>query len=366
MDTAEKKRIKLPYVDNYIAVLISIVINLVVVFIFNWPGGISYFGVLLDTATCVVITVIVNMIIIYILIKRMKAQRSVPRQVPISSLMQKLPKNPVVLAVIYIVFFGVVTVAINAVVLWFFGMNDLNFITWLVYKLIYTTVLSIKVVEYCIFRFVQPDWTNEEERESEDLEAAGGKPIKDPLPKISVFKEMYGSVTANIGMNMILGAFLGSVTVGVGSVVSIAPTTIGGIPISGLVFGLITGFLVSSAIIKSMRTGILNAAALAETSTENAESVPTETPAGDRRFTWMPKRRLPLTALICVAVMIFSYFALPTLMWLFGREIMSFYQSIIFMTVYASLLSKPLVYILTKRCTQPDYAQYVVKSKKAI
>ena len=75
----------------------------------------------------------------------------------------------------------------------------------------------------------------------------------------------------------------------------------------------------------------------------------------------MPKARVPLTCLICAAVMAFSMVALPTIMTLFGLSILNFYQFTIFMVIYSSLLGKPLGYLLTKRCSQPDYVLYVIK-----
>ncbi len=174
--------------------------------------------------------------------------------------------------------------------------------------------------------------------------------MKNPLPKISVFKEMYSSVTMNIAMNIIIGTALGGVVIGEGGAVVIHPTTIEGIPITGLVFGLIVGILVTNGVLNGVNAGILAAA-----TGDGA------LPPPDKRFTWMPKRKLPLTALVCACIMAFSSVALWAAMKVFGLSIMNFYQFTVFITVYATLVSKPLSSVLVRRCMQPDYIQGVLE-----
>ena len=281
----------------------------------------------------------------------MRAAGQMPTQVPVSPLMQKLPQNPFALGAMYAVVFGVLIVGINGLILWFFGMQTMGFVPWLVYKLIYATVLSVKIVEFCIFRYVQPDFTNTVHGvDTETEKEYSGKPVKDPMPQISVFNEMFGSVTTNIAMNIIIGSVLGGVTVLADASVLIYPTTVEGIPITGLVFGFIVGILVTNGIVKEMNSIILASG-----------SAMADVLAPDKRFTWMPKGKVALTAFICICVMIFSTVALPIIMKIFGIAIMNFYQFTIFITVYATLISKPLSYVLIQRCMQPDYVSYILK-----
>lgn len=338
------KSIRLPYVDNAKAVLITIAVNLGVVFLFFWPDGVTYQGAILDSLICAATTTAINMLIVYSRLKKMRATGQMPSDVPVSSFMQKLPRNPFILGLIFAVVFGILTAGVNGLILWFYDKSEMGFVSWTGYKLIYTTILSIKITEFCIFRYVQPDWAGIKDTVTEAKKPV--KNVKNPLPKIGVFKEMYGSVTGSIAMNIIIGTILGGVTVGPDSAVVINPTTISGIPITGLVFGCIVGILITKGIVKEMNTVILahGPAMAAEAAT-------------DKRFTWMPVKRASLMFLVCACVMVFSAIALWAIMTLFEISVMNFYQYTIFITVYSALISKPLTYLLIRRCMQSDYIE---------
>ncbi len=344
----EMKNVRLPYINNAQAVLITILINIGVVFLFNFPNGIDYQGIILDSLICAIITTIINMWIVYPRLKKMRTAGQIPLQVPVSKLMQKLPKNPFLLGVVCAGVFAALMVGINALIVSFFEIQNISFAPWLVYKLIYSTFLSIKIVEFCIFRYVQPDWLHTKTEENVVEQS-----VKNPMPKISVFKEMFGAVTTNIAMGIILGSFLGGVSAQADGSVVIAPTTIEGIPITGLIFGLIIGILVTSGIVNAMKKSI-----------RNAELEILEAAVKNRYYTWMPKRKIPLICLVSISVMIFSAIVLPAILALFDKTLLNFYQFVIFITVYAALLSKPISYILIKRCMQPDYISFVLKRKE--
>ena len=352
MDANEMRKPELPYIDNAKAVAITFAINLCAVLIFNWPSGVTYSGVLWDSLFCAFITVGIDMWIVYAGLRKMRARGAIPVNVPQNSLMQRLPQNPVTLGGIYAAAFAALTIGFNAALLWFFGIVGMTFAAWTVYKLIYATVLSVKIVEFCIFRYVQPDWANAQEGAntgplSASADAGREKPVKDPLPRISLIKEIYGSVTGNIAMNFILGSFFGSVAARADGSVVINPTTLEGIPITGLIFGLIIGVLVTKGVIAEMNKVIMANPAIIEGAIT------------DRRFSWMPVKNGALTRLACVCVMVFSSVALSSIMSLFGMPFMNFYQYTVFMTVYATLISKALSYVLIRRCMQPDYIKYV-------
>ena len=345
------RNVRLPYVNNATAVLLTVAINVAVVFLFHSPGGVTYQDILWDSMTCAVITTIINMWIVYASLQKMRDNGQMPAQVPVNRLMQRLPRNPVALGAVYAVVFAAMTVGANAAVLWFFEMPSLAFWPWMAYKLIYATLLSVKIAEYCVFRYVQPDWAA-----TKPVDGQAQPPpqsVKDPLPRISVFKAIYGSVTGNIATNMLIGLVLGGIAITPDRAVVVYPTTVEGIPITGLVFGLIIGILVTGGVVKEMNAGILTPGA----------AIP-EGQAADRRFAWMPKRKGALLLFVCVCVMIFSAAALWSLMRLFGISVMNAYQYAVFMTVYASIIGKPLSYALVRRCAQPDYIRYVLGRAK--
>ena len=345
-------RISLPYVDNVKAVLITIVINLGVVFIFFWPDGVTFANVIMDSLICAIITTAINMTIIYFRMKKMRNEGLMPGRVPESPFMQKLPKNPFALGVIYAIGFGAVITGINALVLWFFEMPEMAFVPWMIYKLIYTTLLSIKIAEFCIFRYVQPDWAKLKGPSMKQEAGEDHAPVKNPIPKVSMIKEIYGSVTANLAMNIIIGTALGGVVIGANYEVIVYPTTVQGIPITGLVFGFICGSLTTNGVLKSMKGTIL---AAGPDMTLGLSS--------DKRFTWMPKNPIALGCLVCICMMAVSSVVLWAIMMLFGISVMNFYQFTIFITIYATAISKPVSYILVKRCMQPTYIHYVLKKQ---
>ncbi|MCL2695214.1 MAG: hypothetical protein FWE69_02690 [Clostridiales bacterium] len=332
------QKVRLPYIDNAKAIGLTLAINLGVVFLF-FRSGATFGTALVDSAICAVTTTIINLLIVYPRLKKLRAGGQLPAQVPVSRLMQKLPRNPFALGAVFALVFGALTVGINGLILWFFGMEEMAFVPWLTYKLLYATVLSVQIVAFCIFRYVQPDWAGEGTTETQ---------VKNPLPKISVFKEMWGGVTMNIAMNIIIGSLLGGVVLVEYGEVLIFPTTVEGISITGLVFGLIVGVLTTNGVTRAMKGIILQYGAAAGGATS-------------KWFSWLPKRKVWLSALICVCTMLFSAVALPTVMRLFGMTVMNFYQFSVFITIYATLVGKPISYVLTRRCLQPDYIEHILK-----
>jgi len=287
---------------------------------------------------------------VYSSLIKLRSTGQMPLQVPVNRFMQRLPGNPFVLGVIYAAVFAALTIGINVLILHFFDLQTMTFVPWTIYKLIYTTVLSIKIVEFCIFRYVQPDWAN-----AKNVQVESGKtktPVKNPIPQVSVFQEMFGSVTLNIAMNIIIGSLLGGAkTLPDGSVV-LYPITVEGIPITGLVFGLIVGVLVTRGVIKAMKATI-----------QSSGSAILETTVMDKRFSWLPKRTGVLMCLCALSLMIISAVILPSILHLFGKSLLNFYQFSIFITIYATLISKPLSSILVKRCSQADYIRFIRKER---
>ena len=343
--------VRLPFIDNTKAVLVTIAINGAAVFLCNWPDGITYSGVMWDSCFCAVITTTINMWIVYPTLRRMRALGRMPARVPESAFMQRLPQNPIVLGAVYAIAFAALAIGFNALILRLFGIREMAFAPWAVYKLIYTTVLSVKIVECCIFRFVQPDWTNAGHYATPATEKElPVMPVRNPLPKIGIFKEMFGSITVNLAMNIIIGSLLGGITVAADGSVVILPTTAAGMSITGLVFGLIVGILVTNGVITSMNATILASYPMMPATTVT-----------DKWLAWMPIGRIGLMCLMSMCLMAFSSLVLRWILVLFGIPLLNFYQFTVFITVYAAIVSKPLSFILTRRCAQQDYIRHTLK-----
>jgi len=334
----------LPYIDNAKISLITILVNLAIVFVFFWPRGASFPELLIDSVVCVLLTVAIDLWLVYRRMLQLRAAGQIPTQVPLSHLMQRLPRHPVALGAIYALAFGALTVAVNAAIWSFYDIHSMNFAPWVVYKLIYTTILSAKITEYCIFRYVQPDFA-----------LAGPAPVpgnvvqevKNPLPRVPVLKAMFGSVATNIALEVILGLVLGSVIITADQSIVVPATTIDAIPISGLFFGLIMGILITRTVIKAMQQAL--------------SAIPPGAVSGvsDKRVAWLPKNSILLGVVVCLFSMIFSAIVLRGVMSLFGFQTMHFLQKVILITVYASLLSKLISAVLIRRISQPDYLTYL-------
>ena len=208
---AKMRSINLPYADNAKAVGITVAINLGVVLFFSWPDGVSYSGVMWDSLFCAIITTVIGLWIVYVGLKKMRDRGGMPSQVPENGFMQKLPQNPFALGAIYAAVFTALTIGMNAAILSFFDLETMTFVAWTVYKLVYATVLSAKIVECCIFRYEQPDWAKVESLNARAARATDTVTVKNPLPKISIFKEMFGGVAGNIAMSILIGSALGGI-----------------------------------------------------------------------------------------------------------------------------------------------------------
>ena len=346
--------VSLPYVDNARAILITLTINLAAVFVCNWPQGVTYAGLMWDSLFCALITTIISMWIVYPRLKRLRTLGAMPAQAPESGFMQRLPQNPLALGAICALAFAALMIGVNAAFWRFFGIQKLSFAPWTVYKLVYATVLSAKIVECCIFRYVQPDWAYADSgAHAGTRKELSGLPVRHPLPSIGVLKEMYGSVAGNIALNIVIASIFGSVALAPDGSVVIRPTSAEAMPVTGIVFGLLAGIFVTNGVVKEMNAAII-------------ASYPAilEGPVRDRRFAWMPRDRVPLACLMCLVLMVFSAVALPAAMGLFDIPRLNFFQFTVFITVYATIISKPLACVLIRRCMQPDYIRHTLRQAK--
>jgi len=351
---AKVKKIALPYVDNFRAIFLTVLINLAVVFVFFWPNGVTFNDILLDSFICVVITVFIDVVVVYTHLKKLRQEGNMPRHVPVSRLMQKLPKNPLALGIIYIMVFAPLAVGSIAVVLWFYELETMAFVPWMSFKLIFAVITSVIVTDYCIFRYVQPDWAHAYGT-SDGPQNFKGR-VRNPLPKINVLKEMYGSITGYIALNLAKGYILGRIIIEADKSLLIHPyTTEGllGLHLTGLTFGFVIGFLVTNGVMRKMNRIIR------ETGTsmiDGAES--------DRRLTWMPVKRFSLVLFMSIGMSLFSFMVLWGALDVFGITELNFFQFIALVSAYAIIMGRPLSYLVTQRCMQQDYIRYTLEDNK--
>ena len=122
--------------------------------------------------------------------------------------MQKLPRNPGLLIIILAVLFSVLMVVLSNFVIWFYDIQTYTFPRFAVWKVVYSTILSAKILEVIVLRLVQPDCAKEG-----DPEQTGEDTIKNPLPRMESFKNLFNTVVDDFGFNMIVGLLFGGTIV---------------------------------------------------------------------------------------------------------------------------------------------------------
>lgn len=337
---------RLPYVNNAKAVLITLAINLAAVLLLT-RGGVTFSQVMVDAVTTAFVTTLINFLVIYPQLQRLREVGQLPQRVPANRLMLRLPRNPIIYGLLCATVFALVMLALNWLILTFFGISRMTLLPWLVYKLIFTTVISMKIAEFIIYRYVQPDWVATPF--GSNATPIDPATVRKPFPKISLAKEVLASVTTNVLMNLVIGMLLGGVVFHADDSMTLMPTTIMGITIASIVFGLVTGALTSRAIIRGARKMIW---------AHGPDAL-----SAAHRNNWLsrlPKRTIPLTIVTILLTMVVSLLVLPTILRIFNKPTMNFLQFSVLISIYAVLLSRPLGYFLTKRAMQRDFVQYTL------
>ena len=317
---------RLPYMENRTGILVTIVVNLLCAFVFQSFGGALTRGdVVADAVVCGAVTAVIDFVFLWRLMSRRNSAGLLPGEVPVSRLMQRLPRTFLPLLIFLVLFFAVLTGVLMCCFLFVFGIESMDFGRWLVFKLLYAAFLSAKVLEFVIFRLVQPDWNS---AASGAVSCCGfdSQEVRNPLPKFSSFKEVYANITANIAMNVIVGSLLGGVVTNSDGSLLIYPSII-----------------LTRAIFKNVREN------LGDTTDEELAAL-AQLPAGNGLAELLPRRSFPLTIVVCVITAGVSAVLAPLIFWFFGIEQMNFYQFCLFITAYGMGVSKFLSRILLARC----------------
>lgn len=144
-----------------------------------------------------------------------------------------------------------------------------------------------------------------------------------------LLKDIGLNLALNVVLTLLIGLAFGSVRVQPDGALLVLPTTVTGMSITGLIFGLIMGVLTTLLVVRAV-----NVAAGEEFS-------------GDKFPRTNAKQTAILAAVVALIVMAFSAIVLPAIMRLFGWEHLNFLQFIAFLTVYSTTLSRIVAYLLT-------------------
>ncbi len=325
----------LPYVNNFRIVLMTAAINIAIVFAFFWGRPLTYERIAVDACICGITTSFIDVFIVFAKVRRLRAQGHLPTSVPESRLMAALPRNPLLLALVFGAVFGLLSPLFNALVIRFYEVETNVFVRFAVWRIAYACVLSAKIVELAILRYVQSDCMT-----ASDAVQEGTEQVKDPLPRLSTVRQWYNTVADDFGFNLLFGLVVGG-TIVKDHMVIILPTTRGGVAIAATILGMIITARMVYPVARNMRNA------------RDSGNLPVS-PVHDRRVSWLPDSpaRFALVLLLPVTAMtLLSVWAIFTI---FGFEALNFFQYFFIRTLLVTLLTRPVVSLAIGRYTQPS------------
>lgn len=326
----------LPYADTWQGYLVTLAINLAAALLLYFVFGINRRIILVDALGCGVITAITTVAIVYPAVCRLRSLGLLPRAVPEHRWLLMLPKTPVPLIAVLGVVFGAVMYAIAWLILWYFSITEFALHRFIVWKLVYSTIISFKLTELVIMRLAQPDCAA-----ANQPEQTGTAVVRNPLPGRETFKHLFNTVVDDFGINIIIGLFVGGTVITADHAVIIPATTRSGIVISGLVLGAIVSFFLTLPVATSIKAV-----------RDEGQLPPLE--KSNRWVSWIPEKPLSFTLALLVPIMGISAAVLWAMLTFFGFEVLNFFQFFIVRTIYVVLLSKALVPLAVWRYRQPE------------
>lgn len=334
---AEQKKMRLPYMNNASTILITLGINLAIMFVINWGKTFGLEDILLDAAICGVLTSVINVFFVRHYVSKALKNKTLSGNMPVSKLMMRLPKNPVLFAALCALFFGILTPLINGIIFKFYDFEALLFWQLLVCKLVYSCFLSAKILEVAIYRYVQPDVTGL----IPEADVPPSPLVRQPMPQIAYFQQLYNSWLTDFGFNMLVGLLLGGTIITSDDYVLIAPTLLSGIFVGGLISGTIITFMTVPSLAKEIGTSV-----------ERGE-IP-RLPKKNPWVAWLPKNNWLLACSICIPIILVTTTVFYGVLTFFNFQSLNFFQFFFIRTAYTAVLVKGLVPLILIRYMQPQ------------
>lgn len=330
----EEKPARLPYINHARPVLLTVAVNAAAVFIFLWGKPLTFWIIMADASICGVITSFADVFAVSGSIRKLRSRGTPPKEAPRNRLIGMMPRNPLLFAIALAVAFGLLSPLFNAFIILFYGIKEFSFAPFLVYRLIYTCVLSAKITEIAVLRYAQPDCAS-----AADITAPGAETVKDPFPRVSTLKQWYNTVTDDFGFNLLFGLLAGG-TVIQGSLVIIPPVTLDGIAISALILGVIVTARLAYPVAKSMRE-LRENGGLPLSGTY------------DKRIGWIPYSPAKFALVLLLPIVAASLLVFWAVLSFFGFAVLNFFQFFFIRMLFVSLLTKPVVRLAISRYAQP-------------
>ena len=326
----------LPYINNWQGVLLTLAVNLLVALLLFRSNAIPPKAFVLDACHCGFIATLISVALAAPRIKRLRQAGGLPREVEAGKALRVLPRRPLPLAPVLGLVFAVGMAAFAFLVCRFFEVETITSTRFLVWKLVYATLLSVKTMDVVVLRLVQPDCAAPGEPEQ-----TGSAVVRNPLPHKQTFGNLFHTVTEDFGFNLLMGLATGGVVIRDHNVI-IQATSRDGIVIGGLVLGILVTFRMVYPVAKSIRA------------LRDAGQLPKLPRIA--WIAWLPERPALLALALLLPTMALSAAVLWGALSFFGFEALNFFQYFVVRTLYVTLLSKLVVKLAILRYTQPTAA----------
>lgn len=328
----------LPYVNNIRSILFTVVVNTVCILLFCWTRT-TRLSVMISAVSCGVVASVIITLISKNTVDRMRSAGTLPASVPQSKLMMRLPRNPVLLSLIFGVFFGGLALLVNVALIRFFEIQTFTLLRLLVWQGAYSCVLAAIICECAVLRYVQPDCVP-----ANAPAQSGGVHVKNPMSRVNALKNWLGTVLVDFGFNMAVGLVFGSTRVAADHSVIINPTTRDGIVASSIVIGIIVTFRMAYPIMKAIY-GARNSGQLPPASKPNGF------------LSALPAKPMRLTLVLMLPIIVLSFVVFWSVLTFFDFAILSFFQFFVIRSVYTAILSRGVTALALARYRQRQTAK---------
>ena len=315
----------LPYIDNTKAISSTLLLNILLPWIFRLDRY-EWNDIVVDAVICALLTTIINVLVVWHFVRKARDAGSIPSEVPVSKFMMLLPKNRLGLMVVLGTFFAVLCAGGNYTVFTWYGFESWSFGQFLLYKLIYSLILSERIVSLCILRLVQPDC----QKSDSDHKAATVQPIKNPFPTLSGVQGLFSNVSANLALQLFFNPYIERYAIGGDR----------SIIVEGVIGSAVTCFIIVGLITKTLDMARANG---------EFNNVPP-----NRWLTLLPKNRWLFTFLCTLIAAPIGTAFFVILFLFYGFESWTFYEFFWVKIAYLTVLGRILVALTVRRFTQPD------------
>ncbi|MDO4546363.1 MAG: hypothetical protein Q4C25_09415 [Bacillota bacterium] len=356
----EGKRTKpingLPYVDNVMLILIVLAINLVCAFVIFYGKEIDNSDILVDVLYCSLITSFINVFLVRRQIRVLYRKGRMPREIAESKFMLHMPRNPVLLALVFSLGFGIVMGIMTVLIILLYGLSGLSFEAFLIWKLVYSCLLTAKIMEFAILRYVQKDCREAWEKDgtiaaADEKQKIDREKIKNPIPRLSALSEQLRTVTSDFGLNLITGIFTGRVLIAAEGIVTIMPIMREGVAMSALLSG---GILTFSTIMPMAR----RASQAREEGALSTEGDPASPES--RLVSWIPDDPIKFAFVLLIPVMVITSLVLTGVYTLLDFDQLNFFQFFFIRFIYIAVLTRPVVRLIMMRyMLEPDQTKKI-------